>query len=284
MRPTDLICRTDCGIYCPPGDFYIDPVKPVDRALVTHGHSDHARAGHGAVLATSETLAIMAARYGEGFAGATQAAPLGETIRLKDAEVRFVPAGHVLGSAQIVLEAGGTRLVVSGDYKRAPDPTCLPYEVVPCDVFITEATFGLPVFHHPDAGSEVGKLLDPLADRIFIVALAVALVSREVLPLSLAIAVIARDVLVLSLFPALESRGIERIRVNFIGKTATACLLIGLTLLAWSETVFPLSADSAPLGMALTLVGGVLYWVAGALYAREAVRKIHALRTSRIIE
>jgi cardiolipin synthase len=132
--------------------------------------------------------------------------------------------------------------------------------------------------------TEVGKLLDPLADRIFIVALAVALVSREVLPLWLAIAVIARDVLVLSLFPALESRGIERIRVNVVGKTATASLLFGLTLLAWSETSFPLNSDVAPLGMAFTLVGGALYWVAGALYAREAVNKIHALRTSRIIE
>jgi cardiolipin synthase (CMP-forming) len=127
--------------------------------------------------------------------------------------------------------------------------------------------------------TELGKLLDPLADRIFIVALAVSLVAREVLPLWLALVVIARDVLVLSLFPALEGRGIERIRVNFVGKTATASLLAGLTVLAWSETTFAGSAEATPLGMAFVGVGAILYWVAGALYAREAIRKIHALRT-----
>ena len=84
-------------------------------------------------------------------------------MRIGDVTVRFTPAGHVLGSAQIAIEAGGTRVVVSGDYKRAADPTCLPYEVVPCDVFITEATFGLPVFRHPDARGEVRKLLDSVA-------------------------------------------------------------------------------------------------------------------------
>jgi cardiolipin synthase (CMP-forming) len=132
--------------------------------------------------------------------------------------------------------------------------------------------------------TELGKLLDPLADRIFIVALAVALVAREVLPLWLALVVIARDVLVLSLFPALESRGIERIRVNFVGKTATASLLAGLTVLAWSETTFAGSGEVAPLGMAFCAVGAILYWVAGALYAREAIQRIHALRTSRVIK
>src|SRR3712207_9193976 len=100
MRPTDLICRTDCGIYCPPGDFFIDPVKPVARALITHGHSDHARRGHGAVLATRETLRIMAERYGEEFAGSTQEAQLGETVAIDGGDVTFSPAGHVLGSAQ----------------------------------------------------------------------------------------------------------------------------------------------------------------------------------------
>jgi putative mRNA 3-end processing factor len=162
-RATEILSRTPHGLCCPLGDFHIDPVKPVARALVTHGHSDHARSGHGAVLATRETLAIMAARYGEAFAGSTQAAPLGENIRLGEVTVRFAPAGHVLGSAQIVIEAGKCRIVVSGDYKRAADPTCLPFETVPCDVFITEATFGLPVFRHPDARDEVKKLLDSAA-------------------------------------------------------------------------------------------------------------------------
>jgi putative mRNA 3-end processing factor len=163
LRSTDILTQTSQGLYCPLGDFHIDPIRPVKRALITHGHSDHARSGHRAVMATRETLRIMGVRYGEDFAGSTQAAPLGESLRVGDVSVRFTPAGHVLGSAQISIEAGGTRIVVSGDYKRAEDPTCLPYEVVPCDVFITEATFGLPVFRHPDTREEVRKLLASVA-------------------------------------------------------------------------------------------------------------------------
>jgi putative mRNA 3-end processing factor len=163
LRSTDILTQTPQGLYCPLGDFHIDPTRPTDRALITHGHSDHARAGHGAVMATGETLRIMAARHGEGFAGTTQEARLGAGQKIGDVQVRFTPAGHVLGSAQIVIEAGGTRIVVSGDYKRTEDPTCLPYEVIPCDVFITEATFGLPVFRHPDSRSEVRKLLQSVA-------------------------------------------------------------------------------------------------------------------------
>jgi len=163
LRSTEILTQTPQGLYCPLGDFHVDPLRPVDRALITHGHSDHARSGHRSVLATRETLLIMGLRYGEDFAGTRQAAPLREDIRLGDVTVRFTPAGHVLGSAQIVIEAGGTRVVVSGDYKRARDPTCLPYEVIPCDVFITEATFGLPVFRHPDTRDEVRKLLDSVA-------------------------------------------------------------------------------------------------------------------------
>lgn len=149
------------GIYVEPGDFWIDPSAPVPRALITHGHADHARAGHGAVMATAETLAIMAVRYGTG--ASEQAAAYGETQRLGEVDVRFVPAGHVLGSAQIVLEHKGERVVVSGDYKRRADPTCPPFEPVPCDIFVSEATFGLPVFRHPDTGHEIGKALDALA-------------------------------------------------------------------------------------------------------------------------
>ncbi|WP_367278285.1 ligase-associated DNA damage response exonuclease [uncultured Alsobacter sp.] len=159
MRPSDLLVSTPAGLYCPPADVHIDPVRPVARALITHGHSDHARSGHGAVLATAETLAIMAVRYGEDFAGSTQAADLGKPIDLGGVTATFHPAGHVLGSAQIAVESGGLRIVASGDYKRARDPTCRPFEPVPCDVFITEATFGLPVFRHPDTRAEVDKLL-----------------------------------------------------------------------------------------------------------------------------
>jgi len=163
MRPSELLCPRPEGLYCPPGDFFIDPVRPVARALVTHGHSDHARAGHRAALATRQTLDIMALRYGDGFAGSTQAAGFGETIDLNGVAVTFHPAGHVLGSAQIAVEHGGLRIVASGDYKRAPDATCQPFEVVRCDVFITEATFGLPVFRHPPAREEADKLLKSVA-------------------------------------------------------------------------------------------------------------------------
>ncbi len=163
MRASDLLHPRPEGLYCPPGDFFIDPVRPVERALITHGHSDHARAGHRKVLATRETLDIMALRYGEGFAGETQAARLGEPMGLGGVRVSFQPAGHVLGSAQIAVEHKGIRIVASGDYKRRHDPTCEPFEVVACDVFITEATFGLPVFRHPADGHEIARLLKSTA-------------------------------------------------------------------------------------------------------------------------
>jgi len=159
MRPEDILVPTPSGVCCKPGGFHIDPTRPVDRALITHGHSDHARAGHGAVLATQETLDIMRLRYGENFAGSTQAVEYGQELKLDGARVSFHPAGHVLGSAQIRVECKGLRIVASGDYKDVADPTCLPFELVPCDVFITEATFGLPVFRHHDAGGEIAKLL-----------------------------------------------------------------------------------------------------------------------------
>ena len=160
MRASDILTPTPDGLHCPPGDFYIDPVRPVARALITHGHADHARAGHGAVMASRETLEIMAIRYGADFTQSRQAAAMGEALRVGGVTVTFFPAGHVLGSAQIRVEAGGTRIVASGDYKRAPDPTCAPFEPVACDVFITEATFGLPVFRHPVAADEIAKLLE----------------------------------------------------------------------------------------------------------------------------
>jgi putative mRNA 3-end processing factor len=148
------------GIYVRPADAWIDPSQPKARAWVTHGHADHARGGHRAVLATAETLAIMATRYGPQAGG--QAIAYDETVRVGEVDVRFVPAGHVLGSAQIVMEHKGERVVVSGDYKRRSDPTCPPFVPVPCDIFVTEATFGLPVFRHPDTGSEIDRLLHRL--------------------------------------------------------------------------------------------------------------------------
>ncbi|CAA2142393.1 ligase-associated DNA damage response exonuclease [Hyphomicrobium sp. ghe19] len=150
------------GIYCEPGDFYIDPGRAVDRAVITHGHSDHARAGHRAVLATTETIEIMKVRYGEDCAGTFQALAIGETIDINGVKVRLVPAGHILGSAQVVIEWAGRRAVISGDYKRASDPTCASFELVTCDVFVTEATFALPVFRHEKARHEAEKLLSSL--------------------------------------------------------------------------------------------------------------------------
>lgn len=148
------------GLFCVPGDFFVDPTRAVDRAVITHGHSDHARPGHRHVLASVETLAIMRARMGEDRAGATQQAAVpGEVLRIGAVDVSLVPAGHVLGSCQVVMEYLGSRAVVSGDYKRRADPTCALFVPVPCDVFVTEATFGLPVFRHPDAGGEIAKLL-----------------------------------------------------------------------------------------------------------------------------
>jgi putative mRNA 3-end processing factor len=163
MRPEDVLVPTRSGVCCKAAGFHIDPTRPVDKALITHGHSDHARAGHGAVLATQETLDIMRLRHGDNFAGRTQAVRYGEPLAIDGVTVSFHPAGHVLGSAQIKVERKGLRVVASGDYKDRPDPTCAPFELVPCDVFITEATFGLPVFRHHDAEGEVDKLLHSVA-------------------------------------------------------------------------------------------------------------------------
>ncbi len=156
---SSLLCPAPAGLYCPPGDFYIDPVRPVARAVITHGHGDHARSGHGTVLATPETLAIMAARYGEDFAATREPLAYGKSITRDRVSVTLVPAGHVLGSAQVVLGWNGMTIVVSGDYKRRRDPTCPPFEPVACDVFVSEATFGLPVFRHPPDHEEIAKLL-----------------------------------------------------------------------------------------------------------------------------
>jgi putative mRNA 3-end processing factor len=158
-----LLRNTPEGLYCPPGDFHIDPVRPVPRAVITHGHSDHARSGHGAVLATPQTLAIMAARYGEDFAVTTESAAYGQSVTRGAVEVTLVPAGHVLGSAQAVLRWKGITAVISGDYKRRRDPTCAAFETVPCNLFVSEATFGLPVFRFPPSEDEIAKLLKSVA-------------------------------------------------------------------------------------------------------------------------
>jgi putative mRNA 3-end processing factor len=153
MPGHDLIQLRPEGLYCPRGDFHIDPWRPVPRAVITHGHGDHARAGMGEYHCTSGSLPILQWRLG---AQRYHAHAHGERFVLGDATVSLHPAGHVLGSAQVRVEVDGEVWVASGDYKRQSDPTCAPFEVVPCDTFITEATFGLPVYRWP-ATTEVAR-------------------------------------------------------------------------------------------------------------------------------
>jgi putative mRNA 3-end processing factor len=146
------------GIHVVPADCWIDPARPVNEALITHGHSDHARGGHGRTLATAPTLAIMGLRYG--VSDGAVAVAYGESRALGGGvTATWLPAGHVLGSAQILLEHAGERIVVTGDFKRRADPTCAPFALTPCDILVTEATFGLPVFRHPPVEEEIARLL-----------------------------------------------------------------------------------------------------------------------------
>ncbi len=155
---------TPRGLYCEPGRFHIDPSQPVERAIVTHGHSDHARPGNDMVLATPETLAVMRQRLGTTAAGREQQAlALGETLTIGETRVTLYPAGHVLGSAQVLIEYKGMRAAITGDYKRRRDPTCAAFELVRCDLLVTEATFGLPVFRHEPDDREIGRLLASVA-------------------------------------------------------------------------------------------------------------------------
>lgn len=146
-RTGDLVVARPEGLYCPAGDFYIDPWRPVDRAVITHAHADHARAGHGHYLAQADGAGVLRARLGDGIALQTLA--YGEAVVHHGVRLSLHPAGHVLGSAQVRLEHGGRVWVASGDYKLEADGTCAPFEPVPCDTFITESTFGLPIYRWP---------------------------------------------------------------------------------------------------------------------------------------
>jgi len=142
------------GLYCEAGDFYIDPWRPVERAFITHAHSDHARSGSAQYFATRVSEGVLRKRLGDRIH--LQGVEYGEKLKLGKVWVSFHPAGHVLGSAQIRVESQDEVWVVSGDYKRCADPTCVPFEVVPCDTFITEATFGLPIYHW-QPGAEISR-------------------------------------------------------------------------------------------------------------------------------
>lgn len=152
----NLVVLRPEGLYCPQGDFHIDPLRPVSTAVITHGHGDHARPGMGCYHSTRDGLPILQWRLGDQhYTGHAY----GERFRLGEADVSLHPAGHVLGSAQVRIEVAGEVWVVSGDYKRQPDPTCAPFEVVPCDTFITESTFGLPIYRWPDTREVVAGIV-----------------------------------------------------------------------------------------------------------------------------
>ncbi len=146
-----VLRETALGLYCPEGDFFIDPWQAVPRALITHAHGDHARPGSAAYLCTPGTAALLRRRLGADTA--IETISQGERIRLGSADVSFHPAGHVLGSAQIRIEGATGVWVAAGDYKRAADPTCDPFEPLRCDTFITESTFGLPIYRWDDTAA-----------------------------------------------------------------------------------------------------------------------------------
>ncbi len=139
----DMVVVRKEGLYCVPGEFYIDPWRPVERAIITHAHADHARVGHRHYLCAAPGVQVLRARLGP---VAIQGLAYGESIEHHGVRVSLHPAGHVLGSAQVRMETGGEVWVASGDYKLQPDPTCVPFEPVRCDTFITESTFGLPIY------------------------------------------------------------------------------------------------------------------------------------------
>ncbi len=154
-RPGDLVVARPEGLYCPPGDFFIDAWKPVDRCVVTHAHSDHARTGHGHYLAHTDSAGTMRTRLGE---IDLQTLAYGESVTINGVRVSLHPAGHVLGSAQVRIEHGGQVWVASGDYKTQADGTCTPFEPVRCDAFITESTFGLPIYRWPTQAVLFGQI------------------------------------------------------------------------------------------------------------------------------
>lgn len=158
MRFSDLVQASPEGLICERGGFYIDPCRRVDRALITHAHSDHARPGMGSYLTAAPGVGVLRERVGR--EAPVEGIPFGERRRIGEVTVSFHPAGHLLGSAQIRVECDGEVWVVTGDYKTAADPSCEAFEVVPCDVLITESTFGLPVYRWPEASEVFDSIHD----------------------------------------------------------------------------------------------------------------------------
>ncbi|HET9024958.1 MAG TPA: ligase-associated DNA damage response exonuclease [Burkholderiaceae bacterium] len=154
-RNDDLVCLRPAGLYCPAGDFYIDPWRPVERAVITHAHGDHARPGHAHYVAAEPSAHVLRARLG---AISLQAIRYGEAAEFEGTKVSLHPAGHVLGSAQVRIAHRGRVWVASGDYKVETDPTCAPFEPLRCDTFITESTFGLPIYRWPSSADVFGDI------------------------------------------------------------------------------------------------------------------------------
>lgn len=157
----DLITLTDRGLYCEAGDFYIDAWKPVHRTFVTHGHADHAHVGMGEYWCAQECLPILRWRLGD---QNYQSLAYGQAQQFGPVTVSLHPAGHILGSSQVRVAHEGQVWVFTGDFKRDADPTCAPYEVVPCDVFICEATFAFPIYAWPRIEDEMDRLVQWLSD------------------------------------------------------------------------------------------------------------------------
>ena len=153
-----MLLETPAGLYCPDGDFYIDPWQGVARAVITHAHGDHARFGSAAYLCSEECAPLLRRRFGE--AAVVESLAFGVWVSLGDVRVSFHPAGHILGSSQVRLEGPQGIWVVSGDYKRSADPTCTPFELVPCDTFVTESTFGLPIYRWDSTATVIGEISD----------------------------------------------------------------------------------------------------------------------------
>ena len=153
-----MLEETASGLYCRAGDFYVDPWQGVPRAVITHAHGDHARFGSAAYLCADQCAPLLARRFGP--SARIEALPYGQAVTLGSTRVSFHPAGHVLGSAQVRIEGEGGTWVVSGDYKRADDPTCTPFEVVPGDTFITESTFGLPIYRWDPTDAVIAEIIE----------------------------------------------------------------------------------------------------------------------------
>jgi putative mRNA 3-end processing factor len=153
-----VLTETPAGLYCEAGDFHIDPWGPAPRALITHAHGDHARAGSASYLCADPSAPLLARRFGSG--ATVESIPYGQRITLGQTSVSFHPAGHVLGSAQVRIEGPDGVWVISGDYKRAADPSCAPFEVVSCDTFITESTFALPIYRWDPTEQVVSELME----------------------------------------------------------------------------------------------------------------------------